>query len=521
MRDILIYWFILICYLYVNIKYSTMILQQQHYHKDRYLHWLKSNWLQKRTILLTALLCSMYVCFFLHGDYRKEVILLMMALTAYFAYKIDHEIKYRLPLKLTHRIKRLLCVRMLLYVLFAWMFTYTKDTIWMICTPWLYWLPFFEILISLMIVEPFEQMIQRYYMNDAKTKLSKRKDLTIIGITGSYGKTSVKNILYTLLSDRYDTLMTPKSFNNKMGITLTIRNSLKRMHQVFLCEMGADHVGEILELMHFVKPQIGIVTAIGPQHLSTFHTMENIIREKMYMIEELPADGIGFLNADNTYIRSHPLASACKIIWFGKDVIADYRIIDIQPHALGTTFSLAYEKVIYTFDIKLLGEHNVYNTCAGIALAHEMGISFSHLQALCKEITYVKHRLQIVSTTPYTLIDDAYNANPTGAHHALQVLKAMKERTIIVTPGMIELGDKEDQVNKAFGKEMADCVDEVILVGIKVTSMIQKGLMEEGFDENHLHICKDFTQAMKVLKEIVQEHDVVLLENDLPDAFSH
>lgn len=149
------------------------------------------------------------------------------------------------------------------------------------------------------------------------------------------------------------------------------------------------------------------------------------------------------------------------------------------------------------------------------------GLPFTRLQELTKEIPYVKHRLEIVSTTPYTLIDDAYNANPTGAHNALQVLKAMKERTIIVTPGMIELGDREDIANEEFGKEMAHCVDEVILVGIKVTNRIQKGLMEEGFDENHLHICKDFAQAMKVLKEIVQEHDVVLLENDLPDAFSH
>ena len=163
------------------------------------------------------------------------------------------------------------------------------------------------------------------------------------------------------------------------------------MHQVFLCEMGADHVGEILELMHFVKPQIGIVTAIGPQHLATFHSMENIVREKMYMIEELPADGLGFLNADNSYIRAHPLASACKIIWFGKDIIADYRIVKIQPHALGTTFSIEHEKEIYSFDIKLLGEHNVYNACVGIAAAHEMGVPFSKLQALCKEITYVKH----------------------------------------------------------------------------------------------------------------------------------
>lgn len=521
MRELLISWLILLCYLYVTLKYSAMILQQHHYHIDRYLHWLKTCWIQKKSIGISLLLCLMYAGLLLKEDVQKDVLLLMMAITAYLAYKLDREIKYRLPLKPTHRIRRLFLIRFLMYLILALCLRVLPSSLCLLCMPWIFWLPFFELLLSSMIARPIEAMIQRYYVQDAKEILKKRKDLKIIGITGSYGKTSVKNILDTLLSDEYDTLMTPKSFNNKMGITLTIRNSLKGIHELFLCEMGADHIGEILDLMQFVKPQIGIVTAIGPQHLATFRTMDNIIREKMHMIEELPAGGIGFLNADNSYIRSHPLASKCRIVWFGKDPIADYRIMEIIPHGQGTSFLIAHEGEQHAFTTCLLGEHNVYNLCASIAVSHELGVPFSKLQEKAPLIPYVQHRLQIVSTMPYTLIDDAYNSNPAGAHYALQVLKQMKEKTIIVTPGMIELGQEEDQANQAFGKEMASCVDEVILVGIKQTQKIKEGLLEGGYDESRIHVCKDFSSAMHTLKDIVQEGDVVLLENDLPDAFSH
>lgn len=521
MRELWIEWLILLCYLYVTLKYSAMILQQQHYHIDRYLHWLKAHWLQKKSVGITLLLCLMYASLVLQEDIQKDIVLLMMAIVAYLSYKLDKEIKYRLPLKLTHRIKRLFLIRVLVYFLLAIGIRYCSSFLCILWMPWIYWLPFFELIISSMIARPMEAMIQHYYVQDAKDILRKRKDLHIIGITGSYGKTSVKNILYALLSDEFDTLMTPKSFNNKMGITLTIRNSLKSIHELFLCEMGADHVNEILDLMHFVKPQIGIVTAIGPQHLASFHTMEHIITEKMHMVEELPAKGIGFLNADNAYIRSHPLACRCKVVWFGKDPIADYRILEIKPHAKGTSFTMAHEGEIVEFTTILLGEHNVYNLCASIAVCHELGLSFSSLQQKTPQIPYIKHRLQIVSTEPYTLIDDAYNSNPAGAHGALQVLKQMKEKTIIVTPGMIELGKEEDEANKAFGKEMAECVDEVILVGIKQTQKIRQGLLENGYEDSLIHVCKDFAGAMHTLKEIVEAGDVVLLENDLPDAFSY
>ena len=521
MRELLIYWLILLCYLYVMIKYSTMIMQQNHYHIDRYLSWLKKNWLQRKTILITLMLCFMYVLFLLEEAYQKESLLLVMAISSYLSYQMDREIHYRLPLKLTHRIKRLLLVRLFVYLSISYVLTLLPAAVCIAIVPWLFWLPFLELFISMMIVSPVEKMIQQFYMDDAKKILTKRSDLQIVGITGSYGKTSVKNILYTLLCEEYDILMTPKSFNNRMGITLTIRNSLKGLHQLFLCEMGADHTGEILQLMRFVKPQIGIVTAIGPQHLSTFHSMDHIVREKMYMVEELPANGIGFLNLDNSYIRSHPLSCACRIVWFGWDPIADYRITSIHPNAKGTCFTIFHKGKSYDFSTCLLGEHNVYNLCVSIAVAHELGMSFSTLQQRVQLVPYVKHRLQIVSTTPYTMIDDAYNANPLGAHCALEVLKAMKEHTIIMTPGMIELGNMEDQANLVFGKEMASSVDEVILVGSKQTQKIKAGLLSAGFDPSHLHVCKDFSTALTKLNQIVRKGDVVLLENDLPDAFSH
>lgn len=521
MRESLLLLIIGLLYLFVPIKYSCMIYQQNHYHMDRYLHWLKVNWHSQRNWRILLVLCSTYLCFLLPSAFRREGFYLLLLVICYLSYKIESQITYRVPLKATFRIKRFMIAEVLLALILLLGYAYLPVLFQILLAPILFALPFVLIILGSMVMEPIERLIQEHYVKDARRILEQHEDLMIIGITGSYGKTSVKNILFTLLSSQFDTLKTPKSYNNKMGITLTIRQSLRSVHELFLCEMGADHVGEISDMMRFVQPDIGIVTAIGPQHLQTFHSIENIIKEKMHMVEDLPVHGIGFLNADNVHIRSHPLRTRCRIVWFGKDTIADYRITSLQMHGRGTRFTITYQEESVAFTTSLLGEHNVYNICCGIAVAHCLGIDFASLQPLVAKIPYVEHRLQIVSTSPYTLIDDAYNANPVGARNALEVLAQMKERTIIVTPGMIDLGEREDLENRLFGKHMAHCVDEVILVGERATTHIRKGLLEEGFSSAHLHVCENFTTAMSKLSQIVMEGDVVLLENDLPDAFAH
>lgn len=474
-------------------------------------------------VSILLILMINYILFLLPaGQMPQYFFITLLLIFIYVSYKQLELHPYRKPLIYTGRVKRLFFILYGIYFLLLLIILhYTTIWFWIFMTPFLYFMPWLLIILSGMLVLPIEQGIQRMYMNDAKTRLQQMHGLRIIGITGSYGKTSVKHILNEMVKQDWLTLMTPKSYNNRMGITLTIRQHLKPIHELFLCEMGADHIHEISELMSFVQPQIGIVTAIGPQHLQTFRTMEVLIHEKMQMIEKLPRNGIGFLNMDNPYITAYHIENKCAIIWFGNHMNADYRISNVRYSKDGTIFDLIHLQQRHEIRTKLLGEHNVLNITCAIAVAHTLGISWEKNIEVCKHLPYVEHRLEKVDTQSYTILDDAYNANPQGARYALDVLRQMNHTRFLVTPGFIDLGERQNIENYQLGRNIVGCADEVILVGKMQTQQIAKGLKEAGFMLEHLHIVSTIEQAFQILNEKATQQDVVLIENDLPDAFNH
>lgn len=511
-------------FLFVPIKKSLHMFQQNRYRKDRYLPWLQQQLCVKRKEVLenVLLLFLVYGLFFVSQEQFPQLLLGMLLLIyGYLDWRREELTTYRKPLVFTARAKRLWLMQLLVLLVLLLTMLHYGSVFWHIFfTPYLYFLPWFTILFSAMLLQPLEHFIQQSYMKQAKKKLCEHPELMIIGITGSYGKTSVKNILYHFMEETWFTLATPQSYNNRMGITKTILEQLQPLHEVFLCEMGADHVHEIYELMNFVKPQFGIVTAVGPQHLATFHSMENILKEKMQMIEQLDSDGVGFLNADNAWIRSYPLRIRAHIVWFGKDMLADYRYGNIQYDEDGTSFTITYRGKQYTFRTRLLGEHAVMNITCAIAVAHHMSISWEQLKRYTQQLPYVSHRLEKKSMGTYTILDDAYNANPSGARYAMDVLKAMKHQRIVITPGMIDLGSMQEKENEKFGRYMAHCADVVILVGVMQTRSIVRGLKEEQFASLHIHVVKDIHEAFTCLRKVAEPDAVVVLENDLPDAFN-
>ena len=315
--------------------------------------------------------------------------------------------------------------------------------------------------------------------------------------------------------------MTPASFNTPLGITRVVREDLKPIHETFVCEMGADKVGDIDELMHFVHPGYGMVTSIGPQHLNTFGSLENIIREKMLMIEELDRDGVGFINCDNEYIRNYDIKNTCKVVRCGiscEDV--DYRAVDIEFKALGTSFAVVHNEERYPFETKLLGEYNVSNILLAIALGRELNISWSELQKAVASIEKIEHRLELKKINGFTFIDDAFNANPVGSEMSLNVLSRMGKDRWIVTPGMIDLGEKEEEINYAFGQKMLNKADKVILVGPRQTEPIYRGLKDSGFDMEQVWVVEKVAEAFQFIYQNASASDTILLENDLPDAFN-
>lgn len=369
------------------------------------------------------------------------------------------------------------------------------------------------------INKPIEKAVNDHYINDAKRIISELPNTTVIGITGSYGKTSTKFYLEKLLSAKYNVLMTPGSFNTTMGVVKVVRGSLNATHEIFLCEMGAKGVGEIKEICDIVRPKHSIITSIGEQHLETFGSVENIIKTK-FEIADAVTDGTVFLNYDNEFIRNKPIDK--NHITYGiNGGDWDYTASDIKVTEKGTTFTVHHGVEEKQFTTKLLGEHNVQNILGAIAVSHELGISFDELVYPVKRLECVPHRMEIIDKgSGVTIIDDAFNSNPAGARAALKTLSMFDALRIVATPGMIELGEREYQLNKELGMDAAGCCDIAILVGERQAPPIKEGLLAKGFPENRVIVAKDLNEAMKSAYSIQPGRKrVILLENDLPDNF--
>lgn len=391
---------------------------------------------------------------------------------------------------------------------------------------------------------PTEMIISDHYITSARMKIlrPKYRNLIRIGITGSYGKTSTKYILKTILSEKYNVLATPESYNTTMGNVKIIRKELKPEHEVFISEMGARYKGDIRKICDFVYPQIGIITSIGAQHLETFKTEENIAKTKAELLLSIPKKneaGISgiysmmkpnnesakcaiFLPSDNSYCTKlyENETQRNKFLYSANDKKANVYAKNIKMSVKGCEFIAVTQIGEIQCTTKLLGEANVQNILGAISIAVFLGLSKEQIARGVSKIEAIEHRLQVLpQQNGSIIIDDAFNSNPVGSKMALDVLKNFEGRKIIITPGMVELGDKEKEYNKEFGRYMAKCVDIAILVGADRSKPIEDGLLENGFNNMNIYVVASLEEATKKLTTLTKSGDVILFENDLPDAY--
>lgn len=372
---------------------------------------------------------------------------------------------------------------------------------------------------------PAQALAKRALVVRAAARLRARPDLLVVGVTGSYGKTSVKNYLATLLGARYAVCKTEASINTPVGVASTVERGLRPEHQVFVVEMGAYVPGNIRTLAHFVRPRIGILTAVGENHLERFGSVENIARTKYELIEALPPDGLAVFNADNP--RCRELAARTRHVrvrTYGLDAAhaPDVTASAIQTGPDGTRFTLHLpDQEPVTVRMALLGRHNVANVLAAAAVAQELGLSAAEIAAAAERLAPVEHRLQLLpGAGGVTVIDDAYNSNPDGARAALAVLAEFPGRKVLVTPGLVELGAMLEQRHRELGAAAAQVCDYIILVGRRRTAAIAEGARQAGFSADRLHVVGSLEEATAKLGQLVRPGDVVLFENDLPDQYS-
>lgn len=372
---------------------------------------------------------------------------------------------------------------------------------------------------------PKEKAINLGFYKTAQEKISSMNNLKVVGITGSYGKTSTKFITSTILKEKYKVQDTPSSYNTPMGLSRVINEELTDDKEIFVAEMGAYVKGEIKEVADLVQPDIGIITSIGPAHLESFGSIDNIIKTKYEIIEALDKDGIAIFNYDDENLKTIADETKLKKYYYGFNDVEklDVYAKDISVNSRGSEFVLVIKA---TGEIKcktkMLGRHNIGNILAGCTVGHILGLTLEEIATGLSKIEPVEHRLNIIDPgTGVIIIDDGFNSNPSGAKAALEVLNEFKTgRKFVVTPGMIELGELEFEENKKFGKLMGEVADFVFLVGKKRTLPIFEGLKETNISMDNVYPVDSLDEATQIFGKLLQSGDVILFENDLPDNYN-
>lgn len=380
---------------------------------------------------------------------------------------------------------------------------------------------------------PVEEVFRQHFIRRAKRVMAEVKP-KVIGITGSYGKTTTKNYLRDILGGRYKVYATPKSFNTLMGICRAINDDVADDYSIeyFISEMGAYVPGEIERICELTPPDISIVIEVGPQHLERFGSLENVAIAKYEIIKGLKPEGLGIFNVDNPYIqqmyaRGYPakrIAVSTKLPpeTTGPETarfIASNITRTLNGLSFAVTDTLTGDNEF--FSTSLVGEHNVLNILLAAAVAVHEGMLLQDIAQRVRLLQPAESRLvRQVTEAGITIINDAYSANPVGMVSALQVLGLHSGgRRLLITPGMVELGDLHEPENRRLGELAAQYATDIILIGAKQTAPIQSGLQAANFPPKRLHVMETLSEAVAWYRQNLTAGDTVLFLNDLPDTY--
>ena len=512
---------LVLIYFYKITRHGLHIWQLENYYLDRYVAWMKRYIKKVFNAKAIVLLFIPILIFVINADWARVTGYVFEILVLLYLIFTNKKQKEKKPFVVTARIKRVYTTYLVLFAIAAVCANVFDSVVVLSIINGCAMFAYLFVYVVGTINKPIEGTIRRGFCKKAKNKLKDIPGLKVVGITGSYGKTSTKYIVNTILSQKYNTLMTPESYNTTMGVVRTINEKLTSMHQLFVCEMGAKYVGDIKEITDIVNPTYGLVTAIGPQHLDTFKNLDNVRKTKLELVDSLPDDeGIAFLNWEDENIRNSRITK--KSVKFGLTPEADYYAENIEITERGSSFDVVIpEKESIRIKTKLLGNLNILNIVCGVAIADKLGLTEEQIKMGIKYIKPVEHRLELrPNPNGSIIIDDSYNSNVRGSKMALEVLGSFKDRQrILITPGIVDLGDKAYELNKNLGKEATKHCDFIMFVGEKQAVPMLDGVREEKYPENKVFVAKNLDEAIQKMYQMMDSKTVVLLENDLPDNY--
>ena len=403
----------------------------------------------------------------------QPIILVLYAIALFFWYK-----KLDKPLVFTGRVKRFFGALALFTII---IFVATKKTFVLI-----------PIILAWFVSLGIEKMLFEGYRRKAEDKIDENKDLTVVGVTASYGKTSMKNFIAKLLSTQYKVYPTPRSVNTLGGIVKDINQDLPSDTQVYVVEMGAREEGDIYEITELVKPHYAVVGTIGPAHIEYFKSLEKIRNTKME-ITKSPR-----LKEAWVHISANVKSTNPKIHLFGHD------IKDIESTLDGICFSLEGKR----YCANILGKFNAINLAAAIKVAKALGVSEENIQKALKEIEPTPHRLQKIEAGGKIIIDDSFNGNIDGMKEAFELAKEHKGRKVLITPGLVEVDDK-------LNEEIAQKANKIFDI-IVVTGELNYPIFEKYVDKEKLIHLKDKSNFEEFLAKTTKSGDLILFANDAP-----
>ncbi len=448
-----------------------------------------------------------------------------MLFVCYYIFNI-YSIRQKTPIKYTRRMNRLLAAVGIISLLVSFGLTY--------CTAM--FVPYFAagglvivptlvpiiIAIAWLIMLPIENAISAKYLRKARDRLARLSGITVIGVTGSYGKTSVKNILATMLAQKYKVCVTPFSYNTPLGLSKTILENMEDDDQIFIAEMGARNVGDIDELCQMVKPTIGLITGISNQHMATFGSLQSIINTKSELTNFVTNQrGKMYFAAGNKHVETMYNSAKCKKTLAGLGADGKVSASNIVFSGKGTNFTLILGgKTFDNVTTSLLGDHNVSNILLAATVALDLDVSAEQIVHAIESLSPTAHRLALMpSASALIVIDDAYNGSEAGAKAAAEVLKKFDGKKVVITPGLVELGKEQFNSNFELGKMLASVCNYVIINGIVNYEALAAGLEHGQFDTKNIIRAGNLQQAVSILPSITNPGDVVLFENDLPDNY--
>jgi UDP-N-acetylmuramoyl-tripeptide--D-alanyl-D-alanine ligase len=369
--------------------------------------------------------------------------------------------------------------------------------------------PIISVLVFLMKIPTF--LYHEILIKKAVRKLRAHTPIIVVGITGSYAKTSTKEVLATLLAQKYKTLKTEASKNSPIAIAELVLKSLTPQHQAFIVEMGAYKKGEIAQMCQMVRPGIGIVTAINPQHQDLFGSIETTIEAKYELVQGLTEGSkAAIMNMDNAFVvsmakRAH--LDGKKVIGYSLTGGGDYVATNIQNEEDGISFTLTHDKKKYPLHVQLYGTHQASNVLAAIAAAHEAGMTMQEIVKATKHIRpFARTMVPRVGLAGARIIDDTYNNNPDAAMAAMAYLAGQPGRKIVVFQPMIELGEFATSSHEMVAKKMGETAEEIILTNESFADVFKK--FAGGA---HVSVLAP-AAAASYLKKTITKNDILLFK---------